>query len=403
MIASISQRSDLLISLACIYAFVSDASAGDPLKVYVLAGQSNMQGHAHVRTIDHIGMDSETLPLLREIRDADGTDRVFENIGISALGIGDEERHGPLTTGYGAVAGGPKIGPELTFGIYVQKRVQQPILIIKAAWGGKSLHTDFRSPNAGAYEFTEQQLRQLQKQNKDIEQVRRERVEATGVYYRLMLEHVRHILGNIERVYPAYDKESGYELSGFVWFQGWNDMVDQGVYPDRAQPGGYDRYSDVLTHFIRDVRKDLSAPSLPFVIGVMGAGGPVANYGPEKQRYAATHAEFRKAMAAPATLPEFQGNVKVVLTEESWDQQLTELSARWDKVKAKGRSLKDQKELTPQQRTAEVDKLTSELFTPEELAILQAGVSNAEYHYLGSAKIMARIGKAFAEALHSQD
>jgi len=31
--------------------------------------------------------------------------------------------------------------------------------------------------------------------------------------------------------------------------------------------------------------------------------------------------------------------------------------------------------------------------------VLDTGVSNAEYHYLGSAKILGGIGKGFAEAL----
>jgi hypothetical protein len=38
-----------------------------------------------------------------------------------------------------------------------------------------------------------------------------------------------------------------------------------------------------------------------------------------------------------------------------------------------------------------------EVFTAEDRAIA-GGASNAEYHYMGSAKIMAQIGKAFAEA-----
>jgi hypothetical protein len=33
------------------------------------------------------------------------------------------------------------------------------------------------------------------------------------------------------------------------------------------------------------------------------------------------------------------------------------------------------------------------------MALKEKGTSNAAYHYLGSAKIMAQIGKAFAEAL----
>ena len=30
----------------------------------------------------------------------------------------------------------------------------QPVLIIKTAWAGKSLHTDFRSPSAGPYQMS---------------------------------------------------------------------------------------------------------------------------------------------------------------------------------------------------------------------------------------------------------
>ena len=31
----------------------------------------------------------------------------------------------------------------------MEKRLGEPVLIIKTAWGGRSLHTDFRPPIAG--------------------------------------------------------------------------------------------------------------------------------------------------------------------------------------------------------------------------------------------------------------
>ena len=53
-------------------------------------------------------------------------------------------------------------------------------------------------------------------------------------------------------------------------------MTFRGPLEDRlAIRERYDAYSDVMAHFIRDVRKDLQAPELPFVIGVLGVGGPV--------------------------------------------------------------------------------------------------------------------------------
>jgi alpha-galactosidase len=218
-----------------------------------------------------------------------------------------------------------------------------------------------------------------------------------------MLEHVNKVLADIKRVYPGYDAKAGYQLAGFVWFQGWNDMVDGSTYPTRGQPGSYDAYSKNLAHFIRDVRRDLKVPKLPFVIGVMGAGGPIAKYGPDQKRYAGIHGEFRQAMAAPAKLPEFKGNVTAVFTENYWDLQLSELVNRKGKVNAKRRELSKDKTLTREQRDKAVANYTAKLFTKRELKILQTGTSNAAYHYLGSAKILAQIGKAFANTLAAME
>jgi hypothetical protein len=46
-----------------------------------------------------------------------------------------------------------------------------------------------------------------------------------------------------------------------------------------------------------------------------------------------------------------------------------------------------------------LDNLYAEVFTPRELVILKESVSNFDFHYMGSAKIMAQIGKGFAEAM----
>jgi len=394
----------ILISIL-IFTALSIHAAPKPLKIYLLVGQSNMQGHAAERTLEHLGMDPKTAPLLKAIRNADGTAKVQKNVWISSIepSLESGEKHGRLTVGYGAGGRGPKIGPELTFGITMQNHVGEPILLIKTSWGGKSLNTDFRPPSAGPYEFNQQQLENYKKRGKDVAEARKEKTERTGVYYRLMLEHIHKVLADIRRVYPDYDAKAGYELAGFVWFQGWNDMVDGSTYPTRGQPGSYDAYSKNLAHFIRDVRRDLKAPKLPFVIGVMGAGGPIAKYGPDQKRYAGIHGEFRKAMATPAKMPEFKGNVTAVFTENYWDLQLSELVNRNGKVNAKRRELSKDQTLTREQRDKAVANYTAKLFTKRELKILQTGTSNAAYHYLGSAKILAQIGKAFANALAAME
>jgi alpha-galactosidase len=389
-----------LVALTALLGCPASAAEKQRLKVFVLAGQSNMQGHAKVTTFEHIGMDPATKPMLDAMLGKDGKPMVCERVWISSIGCGkdpQEEQLGKLTAGFGASA--EKIGPEFTFGLYMEKFTDAPLLLIKTSWGGKSLNTDFRSPSAGPYEFNETQLAQFQKQGKDLAAMKAEKAKATGVYYRLMIEHVRKVLANLKRVVPGYDPAQGYELAGFAWFQGWNDMVDGGTYPKRDQPGGYDAYSVAMAHFIRDVRKDLNAPKLPFVIGVIGVGGPTSDYGPDQQRYKTTHQNIRDAMAAPAKLPEFKGNVAAVLTEKYWDLELTAARAKEAKLKDQAKKQAKDAKLKPAEERAAMEKALVTGLSERERQVLEKGVSNAEYHYLGSAKILGGVGKGLAEAI----
>lgn len=299
-------------------------SAKAPLKVFILAGQSNMEGHAEIRTFDYIGKDPATAPLLKEMRNLDGTPRVCEQVWMSYLtgpydGSANGEGLGKLTAGFGERGDNPtrlsnKIGPEFTFGIFMEKELQEPILIIKTAWGGRSLNTEFRPPSAGPYKLPKQIQDEWDKHPQgahgipkleDRKKWQAEKDAASGVFYRMMVEHVKKVLADPARVCPAYDPEAGYEIAGFVWLQGFNDLVDGQTYPN----GNYEEYSRLLAHFIRDVRQDLSAPKMPFVIGVLGVDGE-------------RNVNFRKAMAAPAAMPEFQGNVVAVDTAPFWDRAI---------------------------------------------------------------------------------
>ena len=362
-----------------------------PLKVFILAGQSNMQGHVSVSTFDSMADDPKTAPILKEMRNADGTPRVCDKVWISSIGCaGDDttEQTGKVTAGFGASA--DEIGPEFTFGIYTETLLKEPILIIKTSWGGKSLHTDFRPPSAGPYVWSDFELARCKGRGDNMEKDKADKVKATGVYYRLMIEHVRKVLGDIKRVVPEYDPQQGYELAGFVWFQGFNDLISDWTYDKGNQPGGYDMYGQLLAQFIRDLRKDLSAPKMPFVIGVMGIGGVKEDKRPGSQMY------FRQAQVAPASLPEFKGNVVAVQTAPYWDDELEALQGRtdacWPKVDAR---------VAAEKNTSWENKMKvmAENFKPDEWKRLRAGASNGGYHYLGAAKIMAPIGKAFAEAM----
>ena len=386
--------------LLCLWNLSSTALSEDtkkPLQIYILAGQSNMQGHAKISTFEHIGMDAATKPMLDLMIDAKGKPTVCQRVWISSIGCAESEQTGKLTAGFGASP--EKIGPEFTFGIYTQMLTDAPILIIKTSWGGKSLHTDFRPPSAGPYVFNETLLSNLAKQGKDLSAIRAAKEKETGVYYRQMIDHVKYVLSDIQRIIPDYDSSVGYELAGFAWFQGWNDMVDSGTYPNRDKTGGYDQYSQALAHLIRDVRTELKAPKMPFVIGVLGVGGPTDQYGADQLRYKSTHDQFRAAMAAPALLPEFQGNVATVLAEKYWDRELTLAKAKEKELEQKAKLQAKEEKLQPDREKALVDRMRREGLSDRERLIIDKGISNLEFHYLGSAKILGGVGKGLAEAM----
>ncbi len=397
LLYSMHKLSALIIAIttAAIY-----SATAEPLKVYILTGQSNMEGHAQISTFPHIGMDPKTKSLSALMQDEQGKPRTAERVWISYLGSVKTKPkliEGKLTAGFGAPVKGPKIGPEYTLGLTLEKRMTNPILLIKAAWGGQTLANNFRPPSAGPYKLNDWQIKSYTEKGVNFDEFNAKVAKTTGVKYRAMMAHVKDVLANIKRVYPDYDPKEGYEIAGFVWFQGFNDMVAKHTYPNRDEPGGYDAYSDVLAHFIRDVRKDLEAPKMPFVIGVMGIEGvyDLKNATPRqhKKQY------FRDAMAAPANLPEFKGNVHAVLTEKFWDVELGKIDEKWELSKTKASALKQNKELSKEERDAQMKAYRNELFTPEELALRDMATSNAGFHYLGSAKIFGQIGAAFADVL----
>ena len=112
-------------------------------------------------------------------------------------------------------------------------------------------------------------------------------------------------------------------------------------------------------------------------------------------------------MAAPAMLPEFQGNVIAIPTSPYWDARLGAIDDKYRKVrqmayllrtKNKNHANKDGR-MSKEDQKAYVKKFEADLVSPEEVALRQRGASNAGYHYLGCAKTFAVMGKAFADAM----
>lgn len=325
----------------------STAEEADTVKVFVLAGQSNMEGKAPNALLEHQATDPKTKELFAHLR-KDGRWIVRDDAFIKFL-----ERHGGLTIGYGSR---DRTGVELEFGTVMADHFDEPVLLIKAAWGGHSLFKLFRSPSAGLP--SEEKLQAELEQARQRVKQRNEKKEKNdplptmddiktpyGLSYRNMLAEVQETFDNYETMFPAL-KGKKLELAGFVWFQGWND-----------QYGAQDEYASNMTHFIRDVRKDLNAPKLPFVIGVMGQNGSKPAQG--------AMLTIQQAQLAMNDVPEFKGNVKAIRTDELVDKAAEELYPHW------------------QERFDEW-KLTG---------------GDRPYHYLGSAIWFNRIGRAMGEAM----
>jgi len=295
-----------IVSLVCaLFAFANisvgqEAAAQPKLKIFVLAGQSNMEGKGSVQVMNHQLTVPEKKGRFEHLqREGKWIER--DDVWIDYLG-GQGRRHGGLTIGYGHSKSDmfELIGPELGFGWVVGDHFDEDILIIKTAWGGKSIDRDFRPPSRGYPESITQQFENEKKRNENLTL---EEVQKTyGHFYREMIGEIRTVTAELKAYVPGYAGQ-GYEIAGFVWFQGWNDQY---------APTSVEDYEDNLAAFINDVRKDLKTPELPFVIGAMGHDG---------EMQAGKILQIANAQAAVAERPEFQGSVVTIRTAQFWDTE----------------------------------------------------------------------------------
>lgn len=253
--------------------------ATEPVRVFVLAGQSNMEGQSVADldgpdyndgrgTLATLWQDEafrREFPFLRGPGDA-WIER--PDVRVRYQPESGPLKEGPLSLGFTPYDGRHHFGPELGIGQVLAEHGDGPVLLIKTAWGGKSLYRDFRPPGSGG---------------------------TTGPYYTRMLAEIRAGLATAAAAFP--DHPGPAKLAGLFWYQGWND----GCEPATAVP----QYETNLVNLVRDVRRELNEPRLPVVIGELT--GPWVEAPGE-------WAALRRAQAAAARTPEFEGTVAFVPT-----------------------------------------------------------------------------------------
>jgi alpha-galactosidase len=282
-----NSRSIILCLAACLLAAgqIADA-AGKPkpinkksgrLKVFILAGQSNMEGHGVIKgrdgqkgTLETLTKDPATKDKFKHLLDKDGKWIVRDDVLLSYY-----DTKSRLTIGKSAAKNA--IGPELMFGWVVGDYIDDKVLLIKRAPGGTSLAGPWRPPSSGPAG-------------------KKPRGPGVGDQYDGMISDVKETLANLKKHFSDYDGK-GYEIVGFGWHQGWND----GCSADAVA-----QYEKNMANLIRDVRKDLGVPNLPVVIGGSGFGG----WGQTVNR----RLGVMKAQEAVTKHPEFKGNVQYVET-----------------------------------------------------------------------------------------
>jgi len=325
----------------------TSTAAEGTVKVFILAGQSNMEGKAGNKLLEYQAEAPETRELYKHLR-KDGKWIVRDDVFIKFLG-----RLGGLTIGYGSPG---CTGVELEFGWIMGDHFAELVLIIKTAWGGHSLFKLFRSPSAGypADAVLEKELEQAQDRVKKSNEKQKKNdplptmddiKKGYGTSYRAMMAEVKETFDKYETLFPAL-KGKKLDVAGFVWFQGWNDMY-----------GGENEYASNMKHFIQDVRKDLGVPNLPFVIAALGQNGSKPATG--------AMLTVREAQMAMNDVPEFKGNVKAFRADLLVDKEAERVYEGWQK------HIEEWKKVG----------------------------SDRGYHYLGSAIWFNRIGKAMGEAM----
>jgi len=251
---------------------IGTAAAID-VKVFILAGQSNMEGHG-VATMAAGAFDGNgtveyscanpswrDLPVCataavppREgcraeaadfdgLMDENGNFTVFDDAFV--VFEGSQSKRGNLTIGYGFQDAW--IGPEYGMGLSLRQASDEAVLLIKWAWGGTDLEHDWRPPSAGPPPSEGG-------------------VGPPGWCYRNMTQVVHDVMENqLSDVVPGFDYATdAAEIAGFAWHQGWNDGCDETCTSD---------YEANLVHLISDVRDEFGVADLPVSIGLSGFGG----------------------------------------------------------------------------------------------------------------------------------
>ena len=185
-------------------AAVRAADTAKTYKVFIYAGQSNAQGKAPIAIMDAQAEAPATKDLYKPFR-KDGKWIVRDNVFYNWTNQGS---HGPLKVGLGSWRG----GGDYVFGSMMGDHFQEPVVIVKCAYGGSSLCQNFRPPSAGYPANLQKQLDDAQNRVKASNEKNKKHdplptmddIKKTyGALYRQILADYKKVTENADTLVPG--------------------------------------------------------------------------------------------------------------------------------------------------------------------------------------------------------
>jgi methionine-rich copper-binding protein CopC len=294
-----------------------DGSQGNtsPVKVYILSGQSNMVGIGDVNDLGEPGaLSTSTMIENKWPNFIDELDNWTSRDDVWYKGVVTATADKALSIGCGS--GSARIGPELGFGHIVGWHHDEPVILLKASQGNRSLAWDFLPPGSQRYTIdgtTYAGYGDSQPSwpaTEDPPPPPEPGAWYAGKQYDDCVAEAQAVLANFDTEFPQWSGQ-GYEIAGFVWWQGHKDGGEDGT----GTAGVYaTRYEENLVNLIQSFRSEFNASGAPFVVGTVGFGG--GGYDPGSS--ADTIFDAQLAVGDPTLHPEFAGTVKSVDTTPFW-------------------------------------------------------------------------------------
>jgi alpha-galactosidase len=256
-----------------------------------------------LRGYGDLGFVIDTLGRFRYLRNDDGSWVKRPDVILNDAYLG-KGQSAPLSV----EACGPTFGPELGFGFVMGTFHDEPVLVIKADIGNRSLGWDILPPGTSRYTFEvdgkEIVCPGYGENERTIAEGGKPRADEwyAGKQYDDYTAAVRAVLDNFGERYPEY-AEQGYEVAGFAWWQG---------HKDGGNPAHVAHYEQNLVKLIKAWRKEFNAPNAKWVIATVGF------HGAEMPEHYVKVAEAQLAVADPKRHPELAGTVKTIDTRPFW-------------------------------------------------------------------------------------